>query len=663
MSSTAFSPSIVDGIYPERQDARPTPLELRAASLRGFASRMRRVSRREMTRWLEQVGQAEVALDKASDADLLSRALELRVDFRRNGFTRALACESFALTREVSGRRLGMRHHDSQLAGGWELLLGRLAEMETGEGKTLTATLPACAVAIAGVPVHVVTVNDYLTGRDAEQMKPIYESLGLSVGVIQEGMSPEEKKCAYAADVTYATNKQLAFDFLRDRTVLKDQREELRLRLGGLTRGGGLSERLILRGLGYAIVDEADSILIDEARTPLILSAAQDTSEAEEMFLQALRISRDLSEGDDYKIIRSESGARLTDQGREKLANCGRKLGGLWGGRLRREELVTQALLARLVFRRDEHYLVRDDKIQVIDEYTGRVMEDRAWGRGIQQLIEANEGVPLTGVREPIARISYQRFFRRYYHLAGMTGTAAEVAGELRSTYGLSTSRIPTHRPLVRLRLGDRVFATIDEKWHAVADRAEALQKEGRAVLIGTRSVAASEELAERLRERGLEIQVLTARQDQDEAAVVARAGEPGCITVATNMAGRGTDIPLADAVRERGGLAVLLTELHEAGRIDRQLEGRCARQGDPGSTEALLSMEDALVQGFGTQWVRRLALYLLAATEGSFDWPARIAIRAAQRRAERIHRRIRRQVLKSDRESADTLSFAGKVE
>jgi preprotein translocase subunit SecA len=658
-----FHPLDVRGLHPERPDTRTGRLDQAWAALRGRASRMRRVSRRSLARWLADVETAGRAIAELDAETMVARAAELGVELRRHGFERRLAVQGFAMTRELAGRHLGYRHHDSQLAGGWELVCGRLVEMETGEGKTLTATLPASLVALSGVPVHVVTVNDYLTERDAEQMRPIYESLGLSVGVVLEGMDPKSRQAAYACDVTYATNKQLAFDFLRDRMTFASRRGDLRLRFESVVSADARAGRLLMRGLGYALIDEADSVLIDEARTPLILSASQDGGEAALLFEQALELSRGLEGGVDYELRETESRVRLTARGRAEVERLGAPLGGLWRGRRRREELVGQALAARFLFRRDEHYLVRDGRIQVIDEYTGRVMADRAWGRGIQQLIEAKEGCEITGVREPLARVSYQRFFRRYLQLAGMTGTVAEVQGEIKATYGLASVRIPTHRPLVRRRLGERVYPSQAERWSAVADRVEALRAEGRPVLVGTRSVAAGDELSFVLGERGIDHQVLTARQDEDEAGIVARAGEPGRVTVATNMAGRGTDIPLGRGVAEAGGLAVILTERHDAGRVDRQLAGRCARQGDPGSFEALLALDDALLVTFAPRFLLRLAVAAGGAGERISQCVRRGVIAHAQRRAERVHRRMRKEVLRSDRQLADTLAFSGHSE
>ena len=662
-SRDAFHPADFQGLYAERETLTPGVLEAAEARLAGLATRVREAPRSRLATMLEQVEAASEGLAGLDDTALLEATREVGQRLRRDGFEEAAILRSFAIVREQGARTLGLRHYDSQLLGGRQLLRGRLVEMETGEGKTLTATLPAATAALAGVPVHVVSVNDYLTQRDALNMSPLYEALGLRVGVVVEGMESPERTKAYRADITYVTNKQLAFDFLRDRMTLQSRREELRIRFESVARSDSVSSRLLLRGLGYAIVDEADSVLIDEARTPLILSATQDPGEAGELYEQALTLARGLVEGSDYRVLRAESRVVLSESGRASVAEKAEHWGGLWTGRRRREELVGQALVVLHVFQRDEQYLVRDEKIQVIDEYTGRVMADRAWGRGIQQLIEVKEGVPLTGVREPLARISYQRFFGRYLHLAGMTGTAAEVAGELRSTYGLRCARVPTHRPLQRRDLGERIFASEHEKWQACVERIEALSRARRPVLVGTRSVAASEALSAELARRGRAHQVLTAKQDEDEAEIVARAGEPGRITVATNMAGRGTDIPLAPGVAEGGGLAVLLTERHDAARIDRQLAGRSGRQGDPGSVEALLSLEDALLTSHGRRPLDRLLLRLAPLESGLGQRLARWLMRRAQRRAEALHRRLRREVLRADREIADTLAFSGRGE
>jgi preprotein translocase subunit SecA len=661
MSRLVSTAGALGGAYPEQPLPRE-PWHERAA--RVAAARLRRpftLGAGQLRRFAARASAREEAIQALSDPELAAAALEAGRSLRAEGFAGDAAAESFALVREAARRSLGVRHYDVQLMGGLALLRGMLAEMDTGEGKTLTATLAAASAALAGVPVHIVTVNDYLAGRDAADMEPLYRMLGLTVGVVQHGMDPAARRRAYAADVTYCTNKEVAFDFLKDRIRLARRRSGLRLRVEGLRPGAGDPRgELLLRGLWFAIVDEADSVLVDEARTPLIISGAGDAGAQAEVYAEALALAEALEEGTDFRLLRRERQAELTARGRDRLA-AGAPETGVWAGPRRREELITQALAALHLYRRDQQYLVRDDKVQIIDEYTGRVLADRAWEQGLHQMVEAKEGVPLTGQRDALARGSYQRFFRRYLHLAGMTGTGRELAPELRSVYRLEVARIPTHRPRRRRDLGTHVSARAAERWQRVADRVQAAVASGQAVLVGTRSVEASEAVAAVLTERGIPHRLLSARQDADEAAIVARAGAPGAVTVATNMAGRGTDIKLHPAVREAGGLHVIATELHDSARIDRQLFGRCGRQGDPGSYERALSLEDELAQVYLGATARRLAG--LAAGAGPGRGLALLLLRGAQRRAERHHSRARRSLLKLDEWLEDSLAFAGKPE
>ena len=575
-------------------------------------------------------------------------AQELRIRLRREGFTEKLVGEAFALIRATAERTVGMRHFGVQLIGGWALLKGMVAEMETGEGKTLTATLAAATAALAGRAVHVITVNDYLAGRDAEAMRPVYEALGLSVGCVVHGLDADARRAQYARDIVYCSNKELTFDYLRDRLALGGRPRPLADRIDALA--GGARAQLLLRGLQFALVDEADSVLIDEARTPLILSAQAKRSGEEAMLRQALELARSLGP-EDYLI--EENRVELTRQGSERLAALAQHLGGLWNGPNRRVRLARQALSALHLYAADKQYLVRDGKVQIIDESTGRLMPDRSWEQGLHQLIELKEGVAVTGQRETLARISYQRFFRRYLHLAGMTGTAAEVAGELWSVYRLRVARIPTNRPVRRRHEPERIFAGIDAKWSAVLAAIARRHATGQPVLVGTRSVAASEHLSGLLKEAGLPFQLLNARQDSQEAEIVARAGESGRITVATNMAGRGTDIKLAPGVAELGGLHVICTERHDSGRIDRQLFGRCGRQGDPGSCEVLVSVADDLV-----------TTHLKPASGRALpEWLGRSAVALAQWRAERAHSQVRRELLEMEDQLGDQLAFSGRGE
>ena len=574
-----------------------------------------------------------------------------------------LVGECFALVREVASRTIGKRHYDSQLMAGWALLQGKLVEMETGEGKTIAATLAASTVALAGYPVHVITVNDYLARRDAEEMGPLYRFLGLSVGTVVQGQTRDARRQAYANSLTYCTNKELAFDYLRDRVALTNRGSRLHLSLEKL-RGRSLREsELVLRGLYFGIVDEADSIFIDEARTPLILSATSGASEAQEQCVRALEIAFGLDAGRDYLTELVERKVSLTAAGQARIDDLASELSGVWTSVRAREELITQALSALILFRRDQHYVVSDGKVQIVDELTGRVMPDRSWEGGLHQMIEAKEKCELTLPRETLARLTYQRLFRRYIRLAGMTGTAREVAGEIRSVYGLDVVQIPLHLPSRRAYGRPRIFRTRDEKWQAVADSVQRMVVEaGRPVLIGTRSVKASEEISAVLAERGIEHALLNAKQDQMEAEVIALAGQPARVTVATNMAGRGTDIRLGPGVAERGGLHVILTEYHESRRIDRQFFGRCARQGDPGSCEAIVSLDDEIYTVYAPG---ATALIARAATQpaGMSAFLHRALRRLAQYRAERRGAYARVQNLAQDRRLERVLAFSGRAE
>jgi len=640
--------------YPERDAPRDGKLDRLLTALRYFTGSASTGGAR-LGRIVEATHASAAGTESLSNAELRSRAAALRSRLKLREYSDPVpAGEAFALVREAASRTIGLRHFDVQLIGGWALLNGMIAEMETGEGKTLTATLAAATAALSGRAVHVITVNDYLAERDTEWMRPIYEALGLSVGCIKGGMDPDSRRAAYNCDVTYCSNKEIAFDYLRDRMVLGGKPRAIAMRLEALT-GASIRRRLLLRGLQFAIVDEADSVLVDEARTPLILSAAADHSQDEAVHRQALDLAKQLSAAD-YEV--GDQGVELTESGGARLARLGESLTGIWKGPRRREQLVRQALTALHVFKRDQHYLMRDGKVVIVDEFTGRLMPDRSWEQGLHQLIEIKEGCEVTGRRETLARISYQRFFRRYVHLSGMTGTASEVAGELWAVYRRRVAKIPTHKPVRRVRYPYQVYGRAETKWQAVVASIEQHRREGRPVLVGTRSVKASEQLASLLDKAGLPYRLLNARQDRDEAEIIARAGEPGCITVATNMAGRGTDIKLAPGVAEGGGLHVIATELHDSGRIDRQLFGRGGRQGDPGSCEAILAIEDDLVESFFPLAAGRL--------NGGDAVPERLGslvFRVAQWRAERTHSRTRRDLLDLDDYLGDVLAFAGRGE
>jgi preprotein translocase subunit SecA len=612
---------------------------------------------------LAQVEAASGELTAVDDVGLGQRAQELRIKLVSGGLQPSLVGSAFALVRETTMRRIGLRHYPVQLLGGYALLQGRMAEMETGEGKTITALLPAVTASLCGIPVHVITVNDYLAKRDYEWLKPVYETLGLTVGLIQNGQEPLFRRNAYACDVTYCTNKEVAFDYLRDRITLQSRRSSTKTVLDKWFGADEDLPQLLLRGLHFGIVDEADSVLIDEARTPLIISSPTKKFANPEQYQQALKIAGQLVDHHDFKILERERTAKLTALGSAKAAQLATHFNGIWRSRRAREELVEQALSALNLFERDKHYIVAGEKVQIVDEFTGRVMPDRSWERGLQQLVEAKEQRSVTGQRHTLAQITYQRFFRRYLWLAGMTGTASEVSRELKAVYDLKVSRIPTNRPILRLDQGTRVFRAADEKWNAVVQSIVAVTRAGRPVLVGTRSVAASVLLSKRLTDAGLDHVVLNANQNQLEAEIVAHAGDPWKITVATNMAGRGTDIRLAPGVAEAGGLHVILTEFHESARIDRQLFGRAGRQGDPGTYEAILSLEDEIFVRFAGRFTKICTTLSADPATPIPDRLGRILRKLAQLSAENFNLGVRRETMQRHKRMDKALAFAGVPE
>ncbi len=565
---------------------------------------------------------------------------------------------ALAVVREAASRRLGLRAHDVQIIGAYTLLRGMVAEMATGEGKTLTAGLAAATAALAGVPVHVVTVNSYLAKRDAEGLAPLYAFFGLSVGAVHEGLDATARRASYRCAIAYCTNKDLVFDYLRDTLRLGRRSGALRAKSAALVRSRE-AEPPLLRGLHFAIVDEADSVLIDEARTPLILAGVSDCPRDVALFDAALAIAGRLQAVRDYLILPNERRIVLTERGRLELVDAVR-LGAPWDEIAERELLATQALTALQLMRPGEHYLVRDGAVAIVDEYTGRVLPDRTWSEGLHEMIERKEGLDLSDRHATQARITYQRFFPRYRKLAGMTGTAREVVEELWRVYRLPVATLPTHKPV--RRRSPPAIGHFDRaaKWRAVVAEAAQLQGAGAAVLIGARTVAEADYASAALTDAGLPHVTLSARQDAEEATIISAAGRSGAVTVATNMAGRGADIRPDAAALAQGGLHVFLTEPHEAARIDRQLAGRSARQGEPGVLHTHFSLDDAILRDHAPPW--RLAF--LRRLPGGVAGPLTVRLaRAAQARAERVHARIRRELLLADHSLGDILAFTGDRE
>jgi preprotein translocase subunit SecA len=642
--------------YPERQVREPGVVE---GALRGFVAVLPHTPQTLLRLRARRV--CALAARYATEADSAAAApaeavaaLRLRL---RDGLGSDAMARAFALVRAVAARTLGLRPYDVQLMAAWAMLRGHMAELATGEGKTLAASLAAATAALAGRTVHVITVNDYLAERDHEFLSHLYKALGLTAGLVIHGQSPEERRAAYACDIVYASNKELVFDYLRDQMRRRGTPTALHGRVARLDGRPAHEDSLLLRGLDFAIVDEADSVLIDEARTPLIISSDAPSAADPAACQEALELVAGLVEGEDYTIDRSDRRIDMTPSGRRRADALAETLGSRLGGTVQRSELVVRALTARLLFERGVHYLLRDGKVCIIDEYTGRIMPDRFWNDGLHQMIEAKEAVEASGHRASVARITYQRFFARYHHLCGMSGTLAEVTGELLAVYGVGVARIPTHNRCRRTEHKTIVTRSAEAKWHAIAEHASVVAATGRPVLVGTRSVADSERASALLQGQGVRHRLLNAAQDAAEAAVVAEAGGSGRVTIATNMAGRGTDIKLEPGVNERGGLAVILSDRHDAGRIDRQLAGRGARQGDAGSFIQILSLDDALMDPLRTNTVGRTLLSIAVTNQRL----AAALFGFLQKRAERRHRLIRRELMRFEAKLQASLSFAGR--
>jgi len=661
VSKSTYKPGVVEGLYPERTVENPPYLDQLFARAGGFFKHFYSYNLRSFNVVVKQVNNFSDEFELLEDSELEQRVNHLKAQLMLQGLIDALIFEAFALIKEVAGRKVNMRHYDVQLIGGWILIKGMIAEMETGEGKTLVATLAACTAAIAGIPVHVVTVNDYLVERDATLMAPVYQAFGLTVGIIKEGMALESRQQAYCCDITYCSNKQLTFDYLKDKLVLGRKGSNFHLQLERLyIENPGKRSQLHLRGLCFAIIDEADSVLIDEARTPLILSRESNSLDELHVYQQALNIAEQLKELKDYIFDRRNRYIELTPSGINFIKQHTESLSGIWSAERHSREFIIQALSALHLFIKDVNYLVDNGKVLIIDEFTGRVMPDRSWERGLHQLIETKEGCEISGQRETLCRISYQTFFQRYLYLAGMTGTAKEVASELFTVYQQPVIKVPTNKPSQRKQLATRFFSTVDQKWAAIVDRIVEVHQLGRPILIGSRSVESSEHLGKLLRKKNLPHQILNARQDTNEAEMISTAGSLGCITVATNMAGRGTDIILAAGINEIGGLHVIASECHESRRIDRQLFGRCGRQGDRGSYEMFLSLDDEIITKYAPYLIYYFAKNMCAAGDQRM---ASLAFYLAQTRAEKHNATIRASLLKMDSNLQNLLAFSGKSE
>ena len=597
-----------------------------------------------------------------NDARLRERLAEFRETFRRQPRrAEAHVLEALAAIREASVRQTGLRPFPVQLMGALALHRGYLAEMATGEGKTLTAGLAAVLAGWTGRPCHLVTVNDYLAQRDAEWLRSFYEYCDLRVGFVTGEMPRAERARGHAADVTYTTSKELAADFLRDRLCLGELQHAGRRMIRAVWKANDPTRNdAVMRGLHTAIVDEADSVLIDEAVTPLIIAGSEGNERGDGVYHTAWSIASRFLPGVDYRVDLRYREIELLAAGHEKMDALSGELPGLWRAPSRRTELIKQTLTARELFLNGKQYVIEDGKVVIVDESTGRLMPMRKWRQGLHQAIEAKEGLEMSPLDETLARISFQRFFRLFHRLSGMTGTGREAIAEFWHIYRIPVVAIPTNRPCQRRELPDQIFPDLGAKWAAVVAEIERRHQTGQPLLIGTRTVQASEMLATDLRAKGLSFNLLNATRHREEAQIVASAGQIGRITIATNMAGRGTDIKLGARVGEAGGLHVIATERHESHRIDRQLYGRAGRQGDPGSAQAFVSVEDEILARFAAPLIREKARQAVRRGLPGAKPLVATAIIFAQRSAQSMAFRQRKEVLKTDTWLAEALSFVG---
>jgi len=584
---------------------------------------------KKLSKIVEVINNLEPEVSSLTDVQLKTKTGEFRERLDRGAALDDILPEAFAVVRETAKRTLGMRHFDVQILGGIVLHQGRIAEMKTGEGKTLVATLPAYLNALEGKGVHIVTVNDYLAKRDSQWMGEVYRFLGLDVGLIIHGLDFEERKKAYNAHITYGTNNEFGFDYLRDNMVL-------------------YKEHMVQRELNYAIIDEVDSILIDEARTPLIISG--QTEQSTDIYYNFARFVPRLKRDVDYTVDEKAHSVVLTEEGIAKAERF-LNIDNLYDERyMELAHHLNQALKAHVLMKRDRDYVVKDGQVIIVDEFTGRLMFGRRYSEGLHQAIEAKEGVRVERESQTLATITFQNYFRMYKKLAGMTGTAATEEEEFQKIYGLDVVVIPTNEPMIRKDYPDVIYKTEAGKFKAVVEEIIQCHSKGQPVLVGTVSIEKSELLSEMLRKRGIPHQVLNAKHHEKEAEIIAKAGQRGMVTIATNMAGRGTDIVLGDGVAELGGLHIIGTERHESRRIDNQLRGRAGRQGDPGSSRFYVSLEDDLMRLFGGDNIKNIMERLGMDDDQPIEHPLITrSIENAQKRVEARNFDIRKHVLEYD--------------
>ncbi len=626
----------------------------------GIQSRATHRRLQRYRRLADQVLAFSQQLDRLDDTHVHLLQQQIKQELRRRQAASSVRIRVLGLVHHTIHRVTGLSPYPTQLIAAQSLLDGALAEMQTGEGKSLAILMAATTAALTGVPVHVLTANDYLATRDAELARPVAARLGLTIGLITSRSDPSERRLAYRSEILFTTAREIAFDYLRDSLGHPQSRAPLLQIADRLTRGRISTDRL-LTGLHFAIIDEADSILLDEAITPFILSRQGRQSVQTEHYRLALNIANEMTSQSLYAIDEKQRRIHLTDEGRQWLASRCADLDGLWRIARFRDHLIEQALAARWLFHRDRDYLVRDDKIQIIDPVTGRLADGRQWSHGIHQLLELKESVTISSELEQLAKITYQQLFPRYLKLAGASGTLTEDKRELLHRYDLTVIETPLRQPSRRRYLKTRLFRQDQARIEAIRARVQAMIGAQRAVLVATGSVEDSHKLSARLNRAGIEHVVLNARQDAEEAEIIAQAGQPGRVTVATNMAGRGADIKLHPSVAAAGGLHIIRANLNSSRRIDRQVEGRCARNGQPGSVEALLALSDPTIERYLPYPIKRLAAHVFTFYETLPGPVAQLIVTTVQKRAQIQARWQRQQLINQEKQMRRWLAIRGK--
>lgn len=650
MTVTLPIPGLLCGMYPERKQ--PTKKSIFTfGSIALLFNRLIDLKKRKANQVVTNVRTLEKSIPAFNSVAFNSELQTLQVSMRQDGFTDKNIAQAFALINQAYFNTLNVRLFDTQLTAAYYLLNNRLTEMATGEGKTFAVGLAAATAALSGIPIHVITANDYLASRDADLLKPLYQALGLSVDAATNGQEATRRKQAYTCDVTYCTAKELVFDYLRDSLLRQKMPSSWHAQTTDHTAP------LMLRGLCMAIVDEADSILIDEASVPFILSQTTKNSQQDDYYKQSLNIAKDLSITADFALSHERMQAALTLSGQEKLEIAASTLPAVWHNRLHREEVICQALAALYLYHRDQHYLVGENTVSIIDETTGRVAEGRTWASGLHQLIEIKEKCQLSANLSTLAQISYQRFFPRYFRLSGISGTLTESRSELFHTYNLHVSKVPLRLSCQRKTLPSRLFRNKLELRDALVMRITHLHSKKQPILIGMESVVESELLATALKRAGIQHRLLNAKNDKNEAELVASAGQAGAVTITTNMAGRGTDIKLAKDVNALGGLHVISCQANASRRVDRQLVGRSARQGDNGSTETWVSLNNNLFLRKLPLWLITLSKTYLGLISSSMIKITTFIVQVSEEKHQAL---LRKRLLAVDASLEENLSFGG---